>query len=99
MEKAQGVPLSQVWSTMQLPQKLQVLLSVMRLHKQWLRVSFSHCGSLYYAGDMGQSENNYYIQDGNTVKDSKFVIGPATGRDWVDAGRSGLNIERGPCTR
>jgi hypothetical protein len=51
MDKVEGVPLSQVWSTMTLPQKLQVLLAVTRIQKQWLSVSFSHYGSLYYKGD------------------------------------------------
>lgn len=98
MDKTEGVPLSQVWGTMKLPQKLQVLLALTRLQKQWLSVSFSHYGSLYYAGDVQPPAGNYYTKDGKTVKDSEFAIGPATGRDWFDAGRSILDIERGPCT-
>ncbi|KAF2241906.1 phosphotransferase enzyme family protein [Trematosphaeria pertusa] len=96
MDKTEGVPLSQVWGTMKLPQKLQVLLALTRLQKQWLSVSFSHYGSLYYAGDVQPPAGNYYTKDGKTVKDSEFAIGPATGRDWFDAGRSILDIERGP---
>lgn len=98
MDKAEGIPLSQVWDDMDLSQKLQVLLSMTRLQKKWLSVSFSHYGSLYYARDIQQSgKDSYYIQDGNLVKDSKFAVGPATGRDWIDADRSSLEIERGPC--
>ncbi|CAG8239215.1 unnamed protein product [Penicillium salamii] len=96
MEKAEGVPLSQVWGTMKLPRKLQVLVAMTRLQKQWLGVSFSHYGSLYYTGDVQQLAGNQYVKDGQAIKDSAFVIGPATGRDWVDSGRSSLNIERGP---
>ncbi|KAK2762140.1 hypothetical protein FQN54_001147 [Arachnomyces sp. PD_36] len=96
MEKAGGVPLSSVWGTMKLPQKLQVLLAVTRLQKQWLTVSFSHYGSLYYAEDVQSSSGDHYIKDGKVVKDSGFALGPATGRDWVDAGRSALDIDRGP---
>jgi hypothetical protein len=99
MDKAEGVPLSQVWDTMKLPQKLQVLLAMTRLQKKWLSVSLSHYGSLYYKRDVQSSAGNYYYaQDEKVVKDSEFAIGPATGRDWVDAGRSTLDIDRGPCT-
>ncbi|KAL4785991.1 kinase-like domain-containing protein [Aspergillus varians] len=96
MDKTEGVPLSQVWATMTLPQKLQVLLAITRLQKRWLSVSFSHYGSLYYAGDVQSPTGYHYVNDGKAVKDSEFAIGPATGRDWFDAGRSGLDIERGP---
>ena len=98
MDKVEGVPLSQVWDTMKLPQKLQVLVAMTRLQKQWLSVSFSHYGSLYYAGDVQSPVGNHYVKDGKAVKDSEFAIGPATGRDWFDAGRSSLDTERGPCT-
>lgn len=92
-----GVPLSQVWDTMKLPQKLQVLLAMTRLQTKWLSVRFSHYGSLYYAGNVQSLEGNHYVKDGKVVEDSEFAIGPATGRDWLDAGRSMLNIRRGPC--
>jgi hypothetical protein len=83
---------------MKLPQKLQLLLSATRLHKKWLSVSFSHYGSLYYASDVPQLGNGtYYVKDGDTIHRSKFAIGPTTGRDWFDAGRSSLDIDRGPC--
>ncbi|XWX01115.1 hypothetical protein V2A60_009140 [Cordyceps javanica] len=96
MDKVDGVPLSQVWDTMQLPQKLQVILAMTRLQKQWLNVSFSHYGSLYYAKDVQPTADNNFIKDGALVRDSKFAIGPATGRDWCDAGRWHLHVERGP---
>ncbi|KAE8137911.1 phosphotransferase enzyme family protein [Aspergillus pseudotamarii] len=97
MDKVEGVPLSQVWGTMKLPQKLQVLLSATRLQNKWLNVSFSHYGSLYYARDVHQPDSGtYYVKDGIAIKGSKFAIGPTTGRDWSDAGRSSLNINRGP---
>lgn len=98
MDKIKGVPLSQVWDTMKLTQKLQLLLALTSLQKQWLSVSFSHYGSLYYTGDVQPPVGNHYVKDGKVVGDSKFTIGPATGRDWIDAGRSILDIERGPCT-
>ena len=97
MDKIEGVPLSQVWDTLKLPQKLQVLLAMTHLQKQWLSVSFSHYGGLYYTGDVQQPEDSHYVKDGKAIRDSGYVIGPATGRDWFDAGRSILDIEKGPC--
>ncbi|KAM5454775.1 hypothetical protein MaudCBS49596_002072 [Microsporum audouinii] len=96
MDKAEGVPLSQVWGTLPLSQKLQVILAVTRLQKRWLRVSFSSFGSLYYTGDVHSPSGNHHIKDGEAVKYSGFVVGPSTGRDWIDAGRSSLDIDRGP---
>jgi hypothetical protein len=98
MDKAQGVPLSQVWDTMELTQKLQLLLAVTSLQKNWLSVSFSHYGSLYYAGDIQKLAGSQYVKDGEVVKDSRFAVGPASGHDWVDADRSTLDTEKGPCT-
>ncbi|KAI1966051.1 hypothetical protein LOZ58_000952 [Ophidiomyces ophidiicola] len=71
MAKTEGVPLSQIWDTMKLTQKLQVLLAVTRLQKQWLNVSFSRHGSLYYAGDVQSPTGTHYVRDGRAVKDSR----------------------------
>ncbi|CAG8189303.1 unnamed protein product [Penicillium olsonii] len=81
MEKAEGVPLSQVWGTMKLPQKLQVLPAMTRLQKQWVSVSFSHYGNLYYAKDGQSLTGNQYVKDGKVVRDLEFAVVPATGRD------------------
>ncbi|KAJ0417769.1 kinase-like domain-containing protein [Aspergillus carlsbadensis] len=98
MERATGLPLSQVWDSMKLPQKLQVLLAMTRLQKKWSSVSFSHYGSLYYREDLQQPKGNHYLDYGEAVSDWEFAIGPDTGRDWCDAGRSNLDVERGPWT-
>lgn len=97
MDQVEGVPLSRVWDTMTLPQWLQVLLAVTHLQKQWLSVSFSHYGSLYYTGDVQPLEGSYYSNTGESVRDSGFTIGPSTSRDWFDAGRPVLDVEKGPC--
>lgn len=83
---------------MQLQQRLKVIIAMTSLQKKWLSVSFSHYGSLYYAGDAQSSAGSHYAKDGMAVKHSGFDIGPATGRDWFDADRLSLDIERGPCT-
>ncbi|KAJ5186517.1 hypothetical protein N7449_011281 [Penicillium cf. viridicatum] len=64
--------------------------------KKWLSVSFSHYGSLYYTGDVQQHSNSsHFLKDGNTVESRGFTIGPSTARDWLDGGRSKLDINRG----
>lgn len=98
MDKVEGVPLSEVWDTTQLQQKLKVILAMTSLQKEWLTVSFSHYGSLYYAGDVQSLAYNHYVNEGMAINDPEFAIGPATGRDWFDAGRSVLDNERGPFT-
>ncbi|CBX90707.1 hypothetical protein LEMA_P057410.1 [Plenodomus lingam JN3] len=66
------------------------------IQKRWLSISFSHYGGLYYAKDMKSSPVSHYVQDGVVIKKSEFALGPATGRDWHDAGRADLDIRRGP---
>ncbi|KAL4762846.1 uncharacterized protein BDW70DRAFT_149035 [Aspergillus foveolatus] len=61
-----------------------------------LGVSFSHYGSLYYKEDVHPPASNHFVKEGKLVRDSAFAIGPATGRDWNDAGRLGLHVEKGP---
>ncbi|KAF2745051.1 hypothetical protein M011DRAFT_495809 [Sporormia fimetaria CBS 119925] len=98
IEKVKGVPLSKVWEGMTMPQRFQVLLAMIQLHKRWLAGSFSHYGSLHYSQDVQSPPGGHYVKDGEVVKDSEFTIGPSTGRDWVDGGRSALAIDRGPWT-
>lgn len=74
MDKAEGVPLSQLWDKMKLPQKLQVLLAMIRLQKQWLNVSFSHYSSLYYAKDVQSPRGNHYVKAGETVTNSNLLL-------------------------
>ena len=76
-----------------------MLLAMTRLQKEWVSVSFSHYGSLYYRGDVPPPVDDHHcIKNDKVVRDSRFsTIGPDTGRSWYDAGRSTLNVDRGPC--
>ena len=98
MEKVPGVPLRQVWDSLELSQKLQILLALTHLQKEWLNVSFSHYGSLYYANDLTNAPITFYKKNNVEVSNSPFAIGPVVGRNWVDAGRASLNVDKGPCT-
>ncbi|KAJ6189838.1 phosphotransferase enzyme family protein [Penicillium mononematosum] len=62
MDKIEGVPLSEVWDTMQIQKRLKVILAMTSLQKEWLSVSFSHYESLYYAGDVQSPAGNHYVK-------------------------------------
>lgn len=100
MGKVPGVQLREVWRDMKPADKLEILRSVSRYQTAWLSTTFTQIGSLYYAEDVvKQSSEDYLYTDGNghQVRAPRFAIGPATGRDWFDAGRSSIQYDRGPC--
>lgn len=55
----------------------------------------------YYTEDLGTDEHSqgplYTDCDGNAVTNSRFAIGPSTGRDFSDDGRMEIELDRGPC--
>ncbi|KAH6855793.1 hypothetical protein B0I37DRAFT_63028 [Chaetomium sp. MPI-CAGE-AT-0009] len=89
MEKAEGVPLGRVWNSLAAPDKSKLLRQVFRFTNAWLANPLPGYGGLYYANDR---PNGRSIPIGGT----RFAIGPAVGRDWCDAGRKGLECDRGP---
>lgn len=100
MEKMPGVQLLQVWDQLELTEKLQVVAQLFKFQKIWLSARFAKIGSLYYADDVetGAAKGHLFTDsNGKEVKDERFAIGPTTGRDWIDEGRSSLKCDRGPC--
>lgn len=101
MEKAKGVQLASMWPKMELDQRVQVVRAIARHQRAWLNISFSRIGSLYYAKDSPSSANldgPLFSDDlGKPITDSKFVIGPILGREWMDNGRATIDSDRGPC--
>lgn len=100
MEKMPGVQLLQVWDQMKLTDKLQIVTQLFKFQKRWLSARFAKIGSLYYTGDVdtGATDGHLFTDsDGKEVRDERFAIGPSTGRDWIDEGRSSLKCDRGPC--
>ena len=89
MKKAEGVPLAQVWNRLGVPDKAK-LRQIFRFMNTWLANPLPGYGGLYYTKDV-PSERSL------PVEDTPFVVGPAVGRDWCDAGRKGLECDRGPC--
>jgi hypothetical protein len=102
MEKMPGVQLSQVWKSMKIGDRMQLRLNLAIHQEAWLSISFREFGALFYAQDLpaGASEKYLYTnKDGDKVHNTRFRVGPMTGRDWSDCGRADLKCDRGPCKK
>ncbi|KAI9709530.1 MAG: hypothetical protein M1820_003290 [Bogoriella megaspora] len=99
MERVPGVPLGQKWPQLVPADKLKVLLQLVGFQKAWTSTRFLKFGSLYYNGDVPITSEDEYLYigaNGESVSNSRYIVGPATGRDWVDHGRQDLACKRGP---
>ncbi|KAL8826673.1 MAG: hypothetical protein Q9170_007313 [Blastenia crenularia] len=98
MEKVAGIALDQVWPAMNVEDRFAVMKALFDCQKSWLSASFRDIGALYYAKDLPSSVSLdcVYATNGKETKDSRFVIGPCTGRNWVDNVRAAVHFDRGP---
>lgn len=100
MKNAPGIPLGQVWSTMDIEARLAVVKTIIGYQKAWASVSFCKYGSLYFSTDLDKTNHSgplYVDANGAKVQDGKFVVGPSTGRKTIDGGRMNVSFDRGPC--
>lgn len=97
MEKAEGVPLTAKWAELKTAERFEVAKSIAQLQEQWSAASLSGYGSVYYASDLPDHHAISLSSTTNDDADTRFVIGPTTGRDWLDEGRQFLDFDRGPC--
>lgn len=99
MEKVPGVPLDSVWPRMEIGDRLEVVKTIARYQEEWMSISFDHFGGLYFTQDLDgiRHQNMSYEKGGVTLLDERFAIGPSTGRERVDHGRSTVQFDRGPC--
>jgi hypothetical protein len=100
MEKLPGTELELVWPTMKIEDRLAIVQTIATYQKSWTSISFKKYGGLYYAEDLDTSSDNealYIDADGIAVKDSRFAIGPSTGRESIDNKRATVGFDRGPC--
>lgn len=99
MEKIPGVQLDVVWAGMEIQDRLTIAKAIARFQKSWMSCSFNQFGSLYYSKDLvGPTDRPLYTDcHGVQVKDSKFAVGPSTGRGFNDDGRSTVHFDDGPC--
>ncbi|KAL8840496.1 MAG: hypothetical protein Q9176_003822 [Flavoplaca citrina] len=98
MEKLPGVQLDVVWAGMKIEDRLTIVKTIAHYQKAWMSCSFNRYGSLYYPGDLdGHTQSPLYTDyQGIPVTNSKFVVGPSTGRGFSDDGRSTVEFDRGP---
>jgi len=83
---------------MHLNHKVEIMKSIAGYQKAWARLSFSHIGSLYYAKNLKLDHpiTPAYIDSGGEIAaDSRFALGPITGKEWNTLGRAGLDCNRG----
>ncbi|KAK2734623.1 hypothetical protein FQN57_001617 [Myotisia sp. PD_48] len=81
MQKIDGIPLGTIWPSLDPASKMKILVQIFKYERAWTRLKFSAFGSLYYSKKFDQVQ---------------FAVGPATGHDWLDKGRSSLCYDRGP---
>ncbi|GAP91259.2 putative phosphotransferase enzyme family protein [Rosellinia necatrix] len=104
MEEATGTQLSQVWDTLPLETKLNVVKDLVNIEQKLLSISFTQYGSLYFAQDSfpgcvdAQTEGNAPESLASKIE-NRYVIGPMADHDFWDGERSTMAIDRGPWTR
>ncbi|KXG53808.1 Aminoglycoside phosphotransferase [Penicillium griseofulvum] len=97
MEKAAGVQLSQFWPTMPIEEKLEIIKTISSYQKSWMSAPFSKYGSLYYSSDLDTCGQCKLVNPNSTrTEESRFAIGPSTGRDQLDFSKIEIDFDRGP---
>lgn len=97
MEKAYGVPLKSKWAALKVTERFEVAKFIAQLQEQWSAASLGGYGSVYYASDLPEYHAIALSHTTEDDKNTRFVIGPTAGRDWLDEGRQFLDFDRGPC--
>lgn len=100
MERVPGVELEHVRPNMNIKDRFTVVRAIAGFQKSWTSVSFSKYGSLYFSKDLNgkpDSQPLYVDGNGNHIENSRFAVGPSTGREHFDNGRATVNFDRGPC--
>ncbi|KAI9702990.1 MAG: hypothetical protein M1836_008204 [Candelina mexicana] len=98
MEKVPGVPLDDVWRTMGIEDRFKIVKTIASYQKAWTSTIFNQYGSLYYSKDLDTSTSGplYTDSHGDTITNTKFSVGPSTGREFNDDGRAAVKFDRGP---
>jgi hypothetical protein len=100
MQNIPGIQLAEVWPTLELPKRFEVVKKLAKFQKTFLSATFTSTGALYYSDDLQDprsleciftDEHNY------KMRDARFSIGPCTGREFTDYYRTLVKRDRGPC--
>ena len=100
MEIAPGCLLSAVWEGLPSNERAKFAQALGKLERRLLDLSFTHYGSLYYKNDVPASLRAPTLLEGLSPDDglnSEFCIGPIARRDFWEAEREHMDIDRGPC--
>ena len=97
MEKAPGIPLSEVWESLHSRKKFEIIQQLVQFEASFA-AEFPAYGSLYYSHDLPTKTPAIQLP---AVKASqkRFSIGPTNNRKCFDDGRDRLHLDRGPCKR
>lgn len=95
MEKAKGVPLANVWETMDLRQRGDLVSELVNIDKKMFNFEFSGYGSIFLSQDLIGDVSSLPINSNPEFSD--YRIGPSTMRNFWKGERSSMFIDRGPC--
>ncbi|KAF2866862.1 hypothetical protein BDV95DRAFT_679593 [Massariosphaeria phaeospora] len=94
-----GIELERVWPNMNIKDRFVVVKAIAGFQTAWTSVSFTKFGSLYFSKDLKDAPSHeplYIDTNGARVTDERFAIGPSTGRESNDNGRTMIDFDRGP---
>ncbi|KAB8225702.1 kinase-like domain-containing protein [Aspergillus novoparasiticus] len=104
MEEAPGVKLEDVWSDLDLEEKVVIMDDLVALEKRLLSISLNRYGSLYYADEnipgavAAEAIGDIPTEVKRTVL-SRFAIGPVAERGFWNKERAKMSLDRGPWKR
>ncbi|KAF9232906.1 hypothetical protein BU15DRAFT_90536 [Melanogaster broomeanus] len=99
MEKASGCLLSDLWGSLSRSERGMFAKTLGECERRLLELDFTHYGSLYYKSDVPASMRAPTLLEGISPDDelnSVFCIGPIARRDFWEAERGTMDIDRGP---
>ncbi|KAM5468490.1 hypothetical protein MferCBS49748_003537 [Microsporum ferrugineum] len=104
MEHATGRNLADVWTDMDLEQKVQTMEDIVAIQRKLLSLKFFGYGCLYYKKDAPPESQPALVTGDTLLQDQKnniagqFSVGPMVDTAFWDKGRGDLNVDRGPWT-
>ncbi|KAF9239693.1 kinase-like domain-containing protein [Melanogaster broomeanus] len=99
MEKASGSPLADALGDISRRERGKFARTLGQCERQLLQLDFTHYGSLYYKRDVPARLRAPTLLEGLPPDDelnSMFCIGPTARRDFWEAERMTMDIDRGP---
>ncbi|KAF2802974.1 uncharacterized protein BDZ99DRAFT_512346 [Mytilinidion resinicola] len=100
MERVPGKELEDVWYTMTLQERMDVIEKIIDIEKILFAIRFPASGSLYFKDSLGDGITKVDLPpDASHREINKFCIGPLTEFLWWYQRRDGLAVNRGPYKR